>query len=166
MCISAFGWFIFGYMLLSRISSHLSVKRQEAALAMKILRAFVALFSAVAAFYLTYWLVGALLLPPGTPELIRLLLSLAAAITTGYYMWQAQFASGGLAAAIATGAILVGGLGFCAGFFGPLIFAPRANQGPLLGIFITGPLGVVIGAVGGAVRWWWRKKRSSSGSIH
>jgi uncharacterized membrane protein len=30
--------------------------------------------------------------------------------------------------------------------------APGANQGPMLGIFITGPAGVVIGAVLGAVR--------------
>jgi len=32
-----------------------------------------------------------------------------------------------------------------------------ANQGPLLGIFITGPLGVVAGAVGGAA-WWLRQR--------
>jgi len=45
----------------------------------------------------------------------------------------------------------VGGIGFCAGFFGPMVFAPDANQGPLLGIFITGPLGVLLGAIGGFV---------------
>jgi hypothetical protein len=49
------------------------------------------------------------------------------------------------------GALIVGGIGFCAGFFGPMVFAPDANQGPLLGIFITGPLGVLLGAIGGAV---------------
>jgi hypothetical protein len=42
-------------------------------------------------------------------------------------------------------ALLVGGIGFAAGFFGPIIFAPDANQGPLLGIFITGPLGFLAG---------------------
>jgi len=31
------------------------------------------------------------------------------------------------------------------------VFAPDANQGPLLGIFITGPLGAVLGAIGGFV---------------
>jgi len=35
-------------------------------------------------------------------------------------------------------------------FFGPMIFAPEANQGPMLGLFITGPAGVVIGAIAGA----------------
>jgi len=49
------------------------------------------------------------------------------------------------------GALIVGGIGFCAGFFGPMVFAPDANQGPLLGIFITGPLGALLGAIGGVV---------------
>ena len=39
-----------------------------------------------------------------------------------------------------TGAGILGGIGFAAGFFGPIILNPEANQGPLLGIFITGPL--------------------------
>jgi hypothetical protein len=39
------------------------------------------------------------------------------------------------------------------GFFGPLIFTPDANQGPLLGIFITGPLGFVLGGIGGGIYW-------------
>jgi hypothetical protein len=46
---------------------------------------------------------------------------------------------------------MVGAIGFCAGFFGPMLFARDANQGPLLGIFITGPLGAVLGAIGGCV---------------
>jgi hypothetical protein len=45
---------------------------------------------------------------------------------------------------------LVGGvIGFVGGFFGPMIVTPEANQGPLLGIFITGPLGVVVGMIAG-----------------
>lgn len=34
--------------------------------------------------------------------------------------------------------------------------SPEANHGPLLGIFITGPRGFLLGAVGGLV--WWRSK--------
>ncbi|HEX5031481.1 MAG TPA: hypothetical protein VFX78_08490 [Candidatus Eisenbacteria bacterium] len=49
------------------------------------------------------------------------------------------------------GGIVVGGLGFLLGFFGPLLWAPDANQGPLLGIFITGPIGFIVGAVAGAL---------------
>src|SRR5437762_801247 len=49
------------------------------------------------------------------------------------------------------GGFALGGVGFVAGFFGPLVFAPGANQGPLLGIFFTGPLGFVLGT---AVGWF------------
>ena len=35
-----------------------------------------------------------------------------------------------------------------------MIFKPEANQGPLVGIFLTGPLGVVIGALIGAIVGW------------
>ncbi|TPN99833.1 hypothetical protein [Mesorhizobium sp. B1-1-5] len=48
------------------------------------------------------------------------------------------------------GAIL-GVIGFLGGFVGPVIFTPEANQGPLLGIFITGPLGFVLGLMVGFV---------------
>jgi hypothetical protein len=44
-------------------------------------------------------------------------------------------------------AAVMGGTGFAAGFLGPLVLTPEANQGPLLGIFITGPLGVLLGLV-------------------
>jgi hypothetical protein len=36
---------------------------------------------------------------------------------------------------------VIGGISFSMGFFGPMIWAPDANQGPLLGLLITGPLG-------------------------
>jgi hypothetical protein len=38
-----------------------------------------------------------------------------------------------------------------AGFVGPIILRPDSNQGPLLGIFITGPAGFVLGGLGGFV---------------
>lgn len=43
--------------------------------------------------------------------------------------------------------VLLGVVGFCAGFFGPLVFVPDANQGPLVGILITGPGGAMLGLV-------------------
>jgi hypothetical protein len=43
--------------------------------------------------------------------------------------------------------IAFGGVGFLAGFMGPIAFNPEANQGPLLGIFITGPGGVALGVL-------------------
>jgi hypothetical protein len=47
---------------------------------------------------------------------------------------------------------MLGVTGFVLGFFAPIQFQPGANQGPLLGIFITGPGGVLLGAlIGGAL---------------
>ena len=48
-------------------------------------------------------------------------------------------------------ALVLGGVGFCCGFFGPIVLSPDANQGPLLGIFITGPSGALAGGVLGAI---------------
>jgi hypothetical protein len=42
--------------------------------------------------------------------------------------------------------LLFGAVGFLAGFLGPIALNPEANQGPLLGIFISGPLGLLFGA--------------------
>lgn len=49
-------------------------------------------------------------------------------------------------------AIIVGSITFAIGFFGPIMWAPEANQGPLLGIFYTGPLGFLAGLVWGIIR--------------
>jgi hypothetical protein len=48
-------------------------------------------------------------------------------------------------------ATVVGMVGFFAGFVGPILLRPDSPQGPLLGIFFTGPLGTVVGAVLGAL---------------
>ena len=50
----------------------------------------------------------------------------------------------------AAGALLLGVTGFIIGFFGPMHFQPWANQGPMVGIFVSGPLGLLLGAVIGA----------------
>ena len=55
---------------------------------------------------------------------------------------------------VLTTACLVGLIGFCVGFIGPMVLTPGANQGPMLGEFITGPLGFVAGLIIG----WWREK--------
>jgi hypothetical protein len=51
-------------------------------------------------------------------------------------------------------ALIVGGIGFAAGFFGPMILKPEANQGPMLGIFITGPIGFLVGLIYGIFKGW------------
>jgi len=41
--------------------------------------------------------------------------------------------------------LILGGIGFAAGFIGPVVLNPEANQGPLVGIFLSGPGGAVLG---------------------
>ena len=48
-------------------------------------------------------------------------------------------------------AVRVGIPAFLLGLIGPLILDPEANLGPLLGIFVTGPLGCLVGALGGII---------------
>jgi hypothetical protein len=55
--------------------------------------------------------------------------------------------------------IITGLICFLIGFVGPIIFMPEANQGPLLGIFITGPLGFVLGIILGVVFKYILKKK-------
>lgn len=47
--------------------------------------------------------------------------------------------------------VILGIIGFLGGFLGPMIFMPDANQGPMFGIFISGPAGFVLGLVVGLV---------------
>lgn len=49
---------------------------------------------------------------------------------------------------------VLGATGFAAGFFGPMLLSPQANQGPMLGIFITGPGGLLCGAVLALLTRW------------
>ncbi|MGZ0019073.1 multidrug ABC transporter permease [Nitrosomonas sp. wSCUT-2] len=57
----------------------------------------------------------------------------------------------GTLVAIAGGALLLGGLFFTVGFLGPMVVAKDTSQGPMIGIFIAAPLGVIVGAIGGYV---------------
>ncbi len=48
-------------------------------------------------------------------------------------------------------ALVLGVTGFVSGFFGPMLLVPDANQGPLVGILITGPGGALAGLALGAL---------------
>jgi hypothetical protein len=115
----------------------------------------VMLFAVPATYFFMFWLPGSLLLAvlPGAAWLQSALASVTT-ILVAWWLWtRLGEADPGLGASALRGGAIVGGIGFCAGFFGPMIFAPGANQGPMLGIFITGPLGFLIGAIGGVARF-------------
>ena len=108
----------------------------------------------VSSFYFTFW-VPFSLIEIGDLNWIRNIVSIIVAIGVGWLVWSATRtkSSKGLLSSVLLGAAIVGGIGFLGGFFGPIIFTPHSNQGPLLGLFITGPLGFVVGAAGGFVNW-------------
>lgn len=86
--------------------------------------------------------------------------SYAVAAVVGRYVWMHTASlRPGIINHIILGAVTIGGIGFAAGFFGPILLTPGANQGPLLGIFITGPLGFLLGAIGGAIYWFTRNRQ-------
>jgi len=110
--------------------------------------------SVVAGYFFIYW-VPFSLIPgarniPAIPQIVSLLI----AVIIGIFIWKkTRTSSNGLSTYIIMGGIIVGSIGFITGFWGPIIFNPSANQGPLLGIFITGPLGFLIGLAGGGIYW-------------
>src|SRR5688500_16328271 len=99
-------------------------------------------FVFVASYFFVYWL-PLFLLPrvhetPYLPNIISLLVAIALSV----FVWKkTSITAYGLASYIIMGGLIVGAIGFILGFFGPIVFNWGGNQGPLLGIFLTGPLG-------------------------
>jgi len=84
------------------------------------------------------------------PIWFSVIFSLACALLVGWSTWK--LVSGEkvrVGVAVTSGALMLGGLCFIIGFLGPMAFAKDTSQGPFIGIFIAGPLGMIIGAIGG-----------------
>lgn len=76
--------------------------------------------------------------------------TLASAMLAGWAAWK--LVSGDHihpVAAIASGGLILGGLCFIVGFLGPMAIGKDTGQGPLVGIFIATPVGVILGALAG-----------------
>jgi hypothetical protein len=123
-------------------------------------RMFLSTLVGIAVFYFVFWMPFSLLAFPGS-WLVAIPVSIACAVAAGKYVWRVTESAdaGGLLHRTLGGAFIVGGIAFAAGFFGPMIFAPDANQGPLLGLLITGPLGFLLGGVAGFV-WGLAQRRT------
>jgi len=131
----------------------------------RLVRLLVTMSSVVSTLFFVNLVGGAILLDlhlPSWPSLV----SWPLAIVVGRYAWRHTASlQTGMFNSVVLGALATGAIGFAGGFFGPIIFTPGANQGPLLGIFITRPLGVILGAVGGAVYWLgWGRRRATEHS--
>lgn len=128
-----------------------------------LLRFMVLIFVVPATYYFVYWLPFSLI-PVGDHRWIANVASLLCAAVAGWFVW-ARLASAdrGAVASILTGAVVLGSIGFVGGFFGPILLTPDANQGPLLGIFITGPLGFVLGGIAGLIFWMVKGRTSPRG---
>ena len=88
-------------------------------------------------------------------DLISLMIQAILIIIAFYLLWFAGFGHlpserTKLARTLVI-ALIIGAIGLVGGYVGPLIVTPGANQGPLLGIFITGPIGFVLGSIGGFI---------------
>jgi len=80
----------------------------------------------------------------------RPFISFAVALLIAKFIWNKTNQLGDTFATYSlVGGLSIGGIGFLGGFIGPMIFMPDSNLGPLLGIFFTGPIGFVIGFLGG-----------------
>ena len=111
------------------------------------------LFAAAA--YLVTWLAAAILLSDGADK--ATLLAVLSALLFGGVCWTAlgharAGGSGRVAVASATGAAVGLVVGFVIGFIGPMLLDPNGAQGPMLGLFVTGPLGMLAGAAVALVR--------------
>jgi hypothetical protein len=126
------------------------------------LKLLTALVVFVAVYFFSFWMLFAQIVPETMLSLADGAAVLTAAVL-GWLTWQGMSnLAPGLLSCMATGAGILGAIGFCGGFFGPMIFMPEANQGPLIGLFITGPLGFVLGAVCGFVYGLWIRSRRYS----
>ena len=125
-------------------------------------RAAVSLLVFLAVYFFSFWLLYTQVIPDSMPWLMTVA-ALLTATAAGWLMWRHMgMVERGMLTTAVLWAAVVGAIGFCAGFFGSMIFAPEANQGPLLGIFITGPLGFIGGGVAGLIYAPCKKPKTQS----
>ncbi len=135
------------------------------AAAMLIVRVIAIVFVVVPVFYFAGLLSLGFIPNPEQNYWIALIVAFACSVGAGWYVWL-NFKPGRLGPFSSTilGGIIFGGVAFAVGFFGPIIFYPEANQGPLLG-FLFGPMGFIGGGIAGFMYWLIRspKVRCSAG---
>lgn len=129
----------------------------------KIIRIIVAIIIFVATYTFTFYIPGALIAFKYSwlPYVVAFLLS---GIATWYYWTKSSEdnANKSIGDMMLKGGFLIGSISFILGFAGPMIFMPESNQGPLLGLFFTGPIGFVLGLVSGGIFGIIKKRKITS----
>jgi hypothetical protein len=127
-----------------------------------VFRVLALLFVVPATLLFIYW-VGFSFIPGREPRWIRFTISLLCAGGVGWFLWNilGSIQSSGVSTVL-SGGLIVGGIAFCIGFFGPIILSPESPQGPMVGLFITGPLGFLLGSVGGFIYWLIKRKKGET----
>src|SRR5690349_1406896 len=83
------------------------------------------------------------------PAWFSTVFSLACAALAGWFTWKLVYGEKtNVGVAVISGALILGGLFFTVGFLGPMAISKDTSQGPMIGLFIAAPLGVIVGAIG------------------
>ena len=113
------------------------------------------------AFVVFFFVTTVLSLFTDQPDWLSAVFALPVGALAGWFVWKSTAGETvGIGLSVLGGALIVGGFGFAAGFIGPMVLVPEANQGPLLGLFITGPLSTVIGGIAGFAIWRRSQKKN------
>ncbi len=119
------------------------------------LRVVLAILVYLGAAFFVRWII---VQPLGLQWSMRGTVSSVAALGIAWYAFrQSRTVPSGLASFVLFGTVVVGGVGYAAGFLVPLLLLQSSPQNFLLSLFITGPIGTVAGAIGGAVWWLFRR---------
>ena len=111
-------------------------------------------FAVLATFWFVYWIW--MLYIPGAREIliVPIISSPAVATGIGFLVWKSlRKKSEDLSRYVLVGGMVTGAVFFIAGFAVPMFLWPTNNLGPVFGLFFTGPIGFLLGLLGGGTYW-------------
>src|SRR6185369_8453132 len=111
-------------------------------------------------FYIFFQVFSPLFFPFAFNQPMTLIVSILIALIICFCIWMVLVHfSGRTISKILKIGLITGGISFVLGYVGPILLFPGTNQGPLLGIFITGPLGFIGGLIAGVISWAFKTER-------